>query len=47
MRDGHAQTAAGNTLALQVDADGNVNYGAIGTFLPLSPRSCFPSAPLD
>ncbi|GAA5930925.1 hypothetical protein JCM10213_003946 [Rhodosporidiobolus nylandii] len=26
---GRKKTAAGNTLALQVDADGNVNYGAI------------------
>ncbi|GAA6019304.1 hypothetical protein JCM10207_001254 [Rhodosporidiobolus poonsookiae] len=28
---GRKKTASGNTLALQVDADGNVNYGAIAT----------------
>ncbi|GJN92670.1 hypothetical protein Rhopal_005705-T1 [Rhodotorula paludigena] len=28
---GRKKTSAGNTLALQVDADGNVNYGAIAT----------------
>ncbi len=33
------KTTAGNTLALQVDADGNVKYDAIGELSPTSPGS--------
>lgn len=32
------QTSAGNTLALQVDGDGNVNYGAIGEQVDMARR---------
>lgn len=33
------QSSSGNTLALQVDSDGNVRYDAIGSFFRLSPCS--------
>lgn len=36
------QTAAGNTLALQVDGDGNVDYGVIGEWCQRAPS--FPSS---